>query len=141
MKKLLTAAAMLFMLNACSGQPENTQADPVNISSLGKSEITEIRAADAEPTYPRRGKSIERTFVHQPPLIPHRADYPINSKKNSCMNCHSPAKATRMKATAIDPSHMLADSKLNNQYYNCSQCHVPQADNKQQLVETNFSNK
>lgn len=70
MKKLLTTVAMLFMLNACSGQQADTQADPVNISSLGQSEITAVRAADAMPTYPNRGKSIERTFVHQPPLIP-----------------------------------------------------------------------
>ncbi|SQH78311.1 Periplasmic nitrate reductase, electron transfer subunit [Shewanella benthica] len=137
----ITSLVVLFMLNACSGQQAATQADPVNIASLGQSEITEVRAADAMPTYPKRGKSIERTFVHQPPLIPHKAQYPINLKKNSCMNCHSPAKAKRMKATQIDASHLLADSKLNQHYYNCTQCHVPQADNKQPLVENYFSAK
>ncbi|NRB25383.1 MAG: nitrate reductase cytochrome c-type subunit, partial [Shewanella sp.] len=28
------------------------------------------------------------TFLHRPTLIPHRAKYPINLKKNSGMNCH-----------------------------------------------------
>jgi len=127
MKKLLTAAALVMALSACSGQQASTPAEPVNINSLGQSAITDIRAADAAATYPKRGKSIERTFVHQPPMIPHKAGYPITLKKNGCMSCHSPAKAKRMKATQIDPSHLLADAKLNNQYYNCTQCHTPQA--------------
>ncbi|MEZ9819963.1 nitrate reductase cytochrome c-type subunit [Shewanella sp. 10N.286.45.A1] len=140
MKKALTLAALLA-LSACSGQQATSQAEPVNVSSLGKSEITDIRAADAAPVYPKRGKSIERTFVHQPPMIPHKAEYPITLKKNGCMSCHSPAKAKRMKATQIDPSHLLADAKLNNEYYNCTQCHTPQAENKTELVENGFSNK
>ncbi|GIU20297.1 periplasmic nitrate reductase, electron transfer subunit [Shewanella colwelliana] len=140
MKKVLTLVA-LMALGACSGQQANNTAEPVNVSSLGKSEITDVRAADAMPTYPKRGASIERGFVHQPPLIPHKADYSITIKKNGCMTCHSPAKAKRMKATMIHSSHILADNKLNNEYFNCTQCHVPQAENKQKLVENNFSNQ
>ncbi|ABV38564.1 nitrate reductase cytochrome c-type subunit (NapB) [Shewanella sediminis HAW-EB3] len=138
MKNVLTIAALVMALSACSGQQANTQAEPVNVSSLGKSEITDVRMADAMPTYPKRGASIERGFVHQPPLIPHKAEYAITTKKNKCLSCHFPAK---MKATPIDESHLLATGKLNNIYYNCSQCHVPQAENKQQLVENDFSNK
>ncbi|QQX80903.1 nitrate reductase cytochrome c-type subunit [Shewanella sp. KX20019] len=139
MKKLFTAAALVMALSACSGQQATTSAEPVNVMSLGQSEITDIRAADAAPIYPKRGKSIERTFVHQPPMIPHKAGYPITLKKNGCMSCHSPAKAKRMKATQIDPSHLLADAKLNKQYYNCTQCHTPQAENKTELVDNYFS--
>ncbi len=141
MKTLFTAAALAIALSACSGQPATETAEPVNVMSLGQSEITDIRAADAAPIYPKRGKSIERTFVHQPPMIPHKAQYPITLKKNGCMSCHSPAKAKRMKATQVDPSHLLADAKLNNEYYNCTQCHTPQAENKTELVENDFSNK
>ena len=138
MKKVLTLAALLA-LSACSGQQAPTPADPVNVISLGKSEITDIRAADPVPVYPKRGKSIDRTFVHQPPMIPHKADYPITLKRNGCVSCHSPAKAKRMKATEIDASHMLASGKLNNEYYNCTQCHTPQAENKSELIENDFS--
>ena len=140
MKKVLTLVA-LMALGACSGQHSETAAEPVNISSLGKGEITAVRAADEMPTYPSRGQSIERGFVHQPPLIPHKADYPISIKKNGCMTCHSPEKAQRMKATEIHASHIMPDSKLNYEYFNCTQCHVPQAENKQKLVENNFSNQ
>ncbi len=50
MKKVLTLVALVMALSACSGQQANTQADPVNVSSLGKSEITDIRAADPAPS-------------------------------------------------------------------------------------------
>ncbi|WOT05610.1 nitrate reductase cytochrome c-type subunit [Shewanella youngdeokensis] len=140
MKKALTLAALLA-LSACSGQQATVSADPVNVVSLGKSEITEIRAADPAPVYPKRGNSMERTFVHQPPMIPHKANYPITLKRNGCVSCHSPAKAKRMKATEIDASHLLPGDKLDNKYYNCTQCHTPQAENKQELVGNDFSNK
>ncbi|MCG9738067.1 nitrate reductase cytochrome c-type subunit [Shewanella insulae] len=140
MKKVLTLVA-LMALGACSGQQSKPAAEPVNVSSLGKGEITAVRAADEMPTYPKKGQSIERGFVHQPPLIPHKADYKISIKKNGCMTCHSPKKAKRMKATEIHSSHILADNKLNYEYFNCTQCHVPQAENKQKLVENNFSNQ
>ncbi len=142
MKKVLTLAALVMALSACSGQQANTSAEPVNISSLGKSEISEVRAADAMPTYPKRGKSIERDFVHQPPMIPHKADYKITMKRNGCMSCHSWDKAKKRKATPIDISHVKDDKgTLNGHYYSCTQCHAPQAENKQQLVENDFSNK
>ncbi|QFU21317.1 nitrate reductase cytochrome c-type subunit [Shewanella eurypsychrophilus] len=142
MKKVLTLAALVMALSACSGQQANTSAEPVNVSSLGKSEISEVRAADAMPIYPKRGKSIERDFVHQPPMIPHKADYKITMKRNGCMSCHSWDKAKKRKATPIDISHVKDDKgTLNGQYYSCTQCHAPQAENKQQLVENDFSNK
>ncbi|MDB2387268.1 nitrate reductase cytochrome c-type subunit [Shewanella sp.] len=141
MKKLFTAAALVMALSACSGQNATETVAPVNINSLGETAITEIRPADPAPIYPKRGKAIARTFVHQPPMIPHKVQYPITLKKNGCMSCHSPAKAKRMKATQVDASHLLADAKLNNAYYNCTQCHTPQAQNKTQLIENRFSNK
>ncbi|MBO2592262.1 nitrate reductase cytochrome c-type subunit [Shewanella algae] len=141
MKKTLSAAAMLLALSACSGQQAET-AQPVNVSSLGggDADISSVRPADAMPSYPMRGNAIERNYAEQPPLIPHKADYPISLKKNSCMNCHDWSKAKRMKATPVAKSHVIDDKgTLNGQNYFCTQCHVPQADNKQPLVENNFS--
>ncbi|MBL4799446.1 MAG: hypothetical protein JKY50_18740, partial [Oleispira sp.] len=45
-----TSLVLLFMLSACSGRQATTQADPVNIASLGQSEITDVRAADVAAT-------------------------------------------------------------------------------------------
>lgn len=140
MKKALTLVA-LMALNASAAELAPAKTEPVNVNSLSHAAITEVRAADAMPTYPKKGEPIARSFAQQPPLIPHKADYQITIKKNGCMTCHSPDKAVRMKATPIHDSHMQADSQLNNEYFNCTTCHVPQAENKQKLVENNFSNQ
>ncbi len=138
MKKIFTLIA-LIALGGCLNQQDKTTTESIKVDSLGKSAITDVRVADPAPTYPSRGKSIERGFVHQPPVIPHKADYPITLEKNGCMTCHDSAKAQRMKATAIHSSHINTDNTLNDHYFNCNQCHVPQADNKTQLVENSFN--
>ncbi|MBV7314093.1 nitrate reductase cytochrome c-type subunit [Shewanella sp. NIFS-20-20] len=140
MKKLMTMALFALSLTACSGQ-QPPAAAPVNVKSLaGDSRIEDIRPADAMPQYPSRGKAIVRDFQEQPPLIPHKADYAINADKNTCMNCHSWDKASRMKATPVAKSHVIDDKgTLNGANYFCSLCHVPQADNKQAIVENEFS--
>ncbi|NKF49293.1 nitrate reductase cytochrome c-type subunit; periplasmic nitrate reductase electron transfer subunit [Shewanella sp. WXL01] len=139
MKKIITLAAMMFAISACSGQHAEPNAAPVKVSSLaGDSQITDVRPADEMSVYPKRGKSIERTFVHQPPLIPHKDSYELSTKKNGCISCHSPAKAKRMKTTAVHESH-LTNGELNGMYYFCDQCHVAQAENKQKIVDNTFS--
>ncbi|MFC1519273.1 nitrate reductase cytochrome c-type subunit [Pseudomonadota bacterium] len=141
MKKLLSLAAIVLSLSACSGQQTAETAAPVNVKSLaGDVQITDTIPADAKATYPSRGTAIERTFVHQPPMIPHRDSYPITMKKNGCLTCHSTEKAARMKATPIDKSHVKADGKFDDKYYFCVQCHVAQADNKEALVENYHTN-
>ncbi|QDF68219.1 nitrate reductase cytochrome c-type subunit [Shewanella sp. SNU WT4] len=141
MKKLITLALFALSLTACSGQEKLATGEPVKVTSLGgDSRIEDVRPADAMPEYPSRGKSLARDYQEQPPLIPHKADYSITIDKNSCMNCHSWDKATRMKATPVAKSHVIDDKgTLNGQNYFCTQCHVPQADNKQAIVENSFN--
>ena len=44
-----------------------------------------------------------------------------------------------MRTTAVPASHLEADGKtLKGQNYFCTQCHVPQASNKQTIVENTF---
>ncbi|SDJ35582.1 periplasmic nitrate reductase subunit NapB [Ferrimonas sediminum] len=114
--------------------------DAVTQSLRGATPVAEQGAPEAAAQYPKKGKSIERTMAHQPPLVPHKASYPINLKRNGCVSCHSPAKAKRMKTTAIDPSHYLDDGKLDNRFYNCNQCHVPQASNREPDVGNSYRN-
>lgn len=135
MKKVITLTLVTLALTACTGQssPNNHQA--VNIQSLaGKQQIPETSPAAAMAEYPVKGQAIAPTFIGQPPLIPHR-DYSITLKRNSCLNCHNPTRAKRMHTTAVPSSHLLADGiTLKGQKYFCSQCHVPQASNKQALI-------
>lgn len=143
MKKILTLAAIVLALGGCSGQQTDTNAAPVNISSLaGPMAITDTRPADAMPIFPTRGTALERSFSDQPPLIPHKDDYKITLDKNGCLSCHSWDKAKRMKATPVAKSHVINDQgTVNGQNYFCTQCHVAQAENKSPLVENQFSDQ
>jgi len=88
-----------------------------------------------------------------------RAFMPITAKNNACLGCHLPSVAKAMGATPIPVSHFMNFRspmrysrhahkyvKTSNNYknqvtmkhlnhllkgrYNCTQCHVPQRDNK-----------
>ena len=86
---------------------------------------------------------IERDYVSQPPLIPHKIKgYKINVKFNKCLTCHSWKNYKEAGATKISQTH-FADrednihSNVAARRYFCTQCHVPQAD-AQPLVENEF---
>lgn len=86
---------------------------------------------------------IQRDYVQQPPLIPHKIKgYKINMKFNKCLTCHSWANYQKSGATKISQTHFSgrdgeAMSNVAPRRYFCSQCHVPQADVKP-LVENSF---
>ncbi len=107
---------------------------------------------------PGQSQTIERSFENAPPLIPHTVQgfLPIKKGQNLCLSCHLPNVAEAVKATPVPPSHFMNFrpeikekggkviaynddetgntvtqqhlDKLSNARYNCSQCHVPQAD-------------
>lgn len=88
-------------------------------------------------------RPIQRDYVQQPPLIPHRIEgYKINKKFNKCLTCHSWANYQKYGATKISQTH-FADRQNNvhanvaARRYFCTQCHVPQA-NAKPLVENEF---
>ncbi len=94
---------------------------------------------------------IDRAFENAPPMIPHTVEgfFPITIDNNVCTSCHLPEVADAVNATPIAASHFqnwrpeviekdglyeVKDNekahtedlgRLNNAYYNCSQCHVP----------------
>ncbi|MDD7567649.1 MAG: nitrate reductase cytochrome c-type subunit [Helicobacter sp.] len=88
---------------------------------------------------------IERAYENAPPMIPHDIEgmTPITQQDNACIGCHDVNVASDMGATPVPKSHMfdlrankslegIADSR-----FNCTQCHVPQANTKP-LVGNNF---
>ena len=86
---------------------------------------------------------IERDYVQQPPLVPHKTDgYKINLKFNKCLTCHSwtnykDAGATKISQTHFSDRNRDVMSNVAPRRYFCTQCHVPQADAKP-LVENIF---
>ena len=84
--------------------------------------------------------AVTRTFIHQPPLIPHTVDgYTITSSKNDCMGCHG------LKGSGIPKPHQShytdregkPTKKISPRWHFCTQCHVGQVDAKP-LVENTF---
>ena len=98
------------------------------------SDLTKVQN-DREP--------IERDYVQQPPLIPHKIKgYKINAKSNKCLTCHSWTNYKEAGATKISQTHF--SDRENNvlaniapRRYFCTQCHVPQVDSRP-LVENTF---
>ncbi|MDH5326483.1 MAG: nitrate reductase cytochrome c-type subunit [Gammaproteobacteria bacterium] len=86
---------------------------------------------------------LERNYVQQPPLIPHRIQgYKIDLRSNKCLLCHSWKNAKRSGATKISMTHFKDRdgnelSEVAPRRYFCVQCHVPQV-NAQPLVKNQF---
>jgi len=119
-----------------------------------KSEETNLKEkAKYIDVKPGEGEIIDRAFENAPPLIPHTTDgfFPVTIKNNACLSCHMPDKIEESGAKQMSDTHFMnwrpqpeekdgkfvivkneeltneEVGKLNNSYFNCSQCHVPQA--------------
>jgi len=101
--------------------------------------------ADYDRPQPGSSERFERSYENAPPLIPHSVDgmLPITRNNNACLGCHSPEVAKSMGATPLPKTHFMDFRSqkmldhLAQQRFNCSQCHVPQA-NVRPLVKNNF---
>jgi len=109
-------------------------------------EYSKIRGGESQ--------TIDRSFENAPPLIPHKVAglLDITAGNNQCLKCHLPDKAETFKATPMPKTHFtsfrpkviekdgvyLVDAKegevtindlghFSDAMYNCSQCHVAQA--------------
>lgn len=127
----------------------NASAAPQSVAAF-EGKIAEIgdAAPDTDSTVPEvkqrlDGESIDRNYVQQPPMIPHKVDeYRITMNNNKCMSCHSWDNYKKNKATKIGKSHFEdrdgnEGSTLAARRYFCTQCHAPQVD-APPLVENEF---
>ncbi len=86
---------------------------------------------------------IERDFVQQPPLIPHKVEgYEVTMNFNKCMDCHAWSRYRESGATKVSLTHFKDRdggelSNISPRRYFCMQCHVPQTDAKP-LVANSF---
>lgn len=91
-------------------------------------------------------KLIERTFVGQPPMVPHSIEkyVPLTIEENACIECHQTLEIRGQKIPQIGTSHFSKTVKtkagapaLEMSRFQCDNCHVPQVDAKP-LVESHF---
>lgn len=116
---------------------------------------TDVAAADTAPELkPYSNKTpgvgeprlIERTFVGQPPLVPHAIDkyVPLTAEENACLDCHITDELRGQKIPKMGKSHFTATAQgagstptVSMARFQCDSCHVAQADAKP-LVDNQF---
>ncbi|OIN92778.1 MAG: hypothetical protein AUJ20_06215 [Comamonadaceae bacterium CG1_02_60_18] len=139
--KLSLIAALALTVVACASTS----------TSLGTLRDTSVDAPDAAPAdkvyagkQPGKFALIERTFVGQPPLIPHTVEnFDITPKENACLDCHIDSEFKGKKMPSLGKSHLVkgadanAAPQLNMLRWQCDSCHVPQVD-AQPLVGNDF---
>ncbi len=135
------AAALLFATCAL--------ADTGGVKSLRATDVAAADEAPAETTMagkrPGSQKAIPRTFEEQPPLIPHAMTNfdEITPDGNQCLECHGIDTYEKKNAPKVGDSHFrdLRTGNLMKEMsaarYQCTLCHVPQAD-ASPLVENSF---
>ncbi len=135
--KLKLISVMIVLISGLAGNASGIESlrgmKPLDGSS-GKVEVKKV---------PKDGDLIQRNYVQQPPLIPHKIDgYQINLDFNKCMSCHSWSRYKETGATKISQTHFkdrdgVDLATVSARRYFCTQCHVPQA-NAKPLVENTF---
>ncbi len=135
LKGVILIAGTLLAIGQLDADPLKSLRGLNELDSQSNDVLVKKNISDREP--------IERDYVQQPPLIPHRVDgYKINVKFNKCLTCHSWANYKEAGATKISQTH-FADrdnqvmANVAARRYFCTQCHVPQK-NAQPLVENTF---
>ncbi|RLD84656.1 MAG: hypothetical protein DRJ10_00540 [Bacteroidetes bacterium] len=163
-----------IFLFSCSDEAKNNYIDEDKLgfidADLNSDETNLKEKAKYDDRQPGKTEEINRSFENAPPLIPHstKGFFPIKIDNNICLSCHMPDKVEETGAREISKTHFMNwrpkpeeidgifritenDSvateqydKLNNSYFNCSQCHVPQTNvtvNIENLFTAKFREK
>lgn len=140
----LFPAALAAALMATSLFITPVQASDGGLKSLRGAAIQAPETESADPFKMMKDSApIERDYVQQPPLIPHKVEgYNVTMKYNKCMDCHSWSRYKETGATKVSLTHFKTRdgqemSNISPRRYFCQQCHVPQVDAKP-LVANKF---
>ena len=120
------------------GSQEISEEDlGIRKDNLSDEKDVNLEHGDYSHDSPGSSKKIERSFENSPPMIPHDITgmLPISVEGNLCMGCHMPEEAVRSGATPVPRSHLMKLAKhedlhgqLDNERFNCMECHVPQVE-------------
>ena len=154
-KILMIAVAFVFAFTACNSDSETEEVvsnAPGDGYLVDDDLLTEMPTYSGNAA--GQSEKIERAFQDAPPMIPHdvSAFLPITIKNNMCLTCHMPEVAVLVKSVPLPESHLTSyrpevkkkwalyvvtnnegvtqkdlGGKLSNAVFNCTQCHVPQA--------------
>jgi cytochrome c-type protein NapB len=139
---------LLATLALALWQPASAQQAALKVQTLRGPGTADMDQAPENKPYvgkaPGSQKPIARTFTGQPPVIPHTVEDldVITLAGNPCLACHGPANYKSVNAPKVGDSHFKdRDGKrlteVSQARYQCTVCHVPQADAKP-LVQNTF---
>lgn len=140
MKKMSSA---IFLLLVVFTLAISVSAGEKYKSLRGDADIKAGSTPPAKMDWKQEDSSMPRTFVHQPPLIPHAVEeYHISTSDNDCLYCHGVPNSGAPKP---DESHYFdrdgrATEGVSSRWHFCTQCHVGQVDAKP-LIENTFQAK
>ena len=144
--------AKLIALFAAACVSTSVAAEMANSEYISNGGLESLRGAtelnvedDPAPLHnpPRDGNSVDRNYVHQPPLIPHQVrDYQVDINSNKCLSCHAWSQTKESQAVRVGVTHFvdrdgITLSDVSPSRYFCMQCHVTQVEDDP-LVKSSF---
>lgn len=140
----LALAAILASIIGCASTTGPVSMRGANIDSADRAPENKEYSQKAPGVGEQR--LISRTFVGQPPLVPHTTEKyePITVDENACLECHISDELRGKKMPKMGTSHFSTTFKeadgspsLEMSRFQCNSCHVPQVDAKP-LVDNMF---
>lgn len=153
---LLTTAALV----ACT-QTQPITEDELFIRKADMEATVTEPAPEFTTAYAGESQPAPPAFYGAPPTIPHDiADMWVSREYNDCLDCHELGDADtpaippshRIKAQMESPARTAARgpmvtevesfykvSRVSGERFNCLQCHAPQAENADLLVDNTFT--
>lgn len=113
---------------------------------LGVDKAPDVKQYTQKSPGARGSELITRTFLTQPPLIPHETEKyePITTADNACLECHVSDELNGKKMPKMGVSHFSKTKKekdgspsVEMSRFQCNACHVAQVDAKP-LVDNQF---
>lgn len=140
MKKTVIGATLVtLVVIGCSAMaPVSMRGADVS----GKDLAPDVKVYSGKTPGVGDSKLIGRTFVNQPPMIPHGIEKytPLTADENACMECHQTDELRGKPVPQIGKSHFEVQNGkqvLSMARFQCDNCHVPQVD-APPLVENTF---
>lgn len=139
---MIKKLSMVLVLIGTAGMAMQAMSEDV-VSLRGHASLDADSVTPDQKHYAKDGEPIERDYVQQPPLIPHKIEgYKVNLKSNKCLSCHSwknyrEARATKISQTHFEDRDANVLANISARRYFCTQCHVPQVGAKP-LVDNTF---
>lgn len=162
MKKTLFTLSLLALALSCSlasakkeetnsqQQGDGSQVQQVDVTvtdetlkSLRKNPIDGPEDAPVDGDWKTKDTKVSRTFIHQPPVIPHDIKgFTVKVGQNDCLGCHGieGSGAPKPFKTHYKDRDGKVTETISSRWHFCIQCHVGQAD-APPLVENIFGDK